>query len=54
MLRSEITRLQALQAVNPNIRAEEIAFFERQLEALGKAIEASSINLDAVRVIVAT
>ncbi len=50
----EINRLKALSKVNPNIRAEEIAFFEKQLSMLTKVIDGANIRLDAVRVIVAT
>ena len=50
----EINRLKALSKVNPNIRAEEIAFFEKQLSTLTEVIDGANIRLDAVRVIVAT
>jgi len=46
--------LQALSKVNPNIRSEEIAFFEKQLSMLTGVIDGANIRLDAVRVIVAT
>ena len=52
-LEGEIQRLRALQRVNPNVRDEEIEFFERQLAALTQALESASLRLDAVRVIVA-
>lgn len=51
---NEINRLKALQLVNPNIRREEIDFFEQQMTALSKILDAASPRLDAVRVIVAT
>ncbi len=54
ILLREIHRLQALQQVNPNVRDEEIAFFERQLTALIAALDAAQMRLDAVRVLVAT
>ncbi|PCI08609.1 MAG: RNA polymerase-associated protein RapA [Gammaproteobacteria bacterium] len=50
----EINRLNALSKVNPNIRADEIAYFEKQLSMLTEVIDAANIRLDAVRVIVAT
>jgi len=54
ILSKEINRLSALSKVNPNIRAEEIAHFERQLSMLTAVIDSANIRLDAVRVIVAT
>ena len=53
-LNIEINRLKALSKVNPNIRAEEINYFEKQLSMLTEVIDAANIRLDAVRVIVAT
>ena len=50
----EIERLKALQQVNPNVRDEEIRFFEQQLQQLTAALQSSHLRLDAVRVIVAT
>lgn len=50
----EIERLKALQQVNPNVRDEEIHFFEQQLQQLTGALKSSNLRLDAVRVIVAT
>ncbi len=50
----EIQRLKALQQVNPNVRDEEIQFFEQQLAQLTGALKSSNLRLDAVRVIVAT
>jgi len=54
ILSKEINRLKALSKVNPNIRADEIAYFEKQLEMLTSVIDTANIRLDAVRVIVAT
>jgi ATP-dependent helicase HepA len=51
---TEINRLKALRQVNPNVREDEIEFFETQLEALNTLIDASQLRLDAVRVIVVT
>ncbi|MBL4712045.1 MAG: RNA polymerase-associated protein RapA [Gammaproteobacteria bacterium] len=50
----EINRLQALSKVNPNIRADEISYFEKQLSMLTEVISSANLRLDAVRVIVAT
>jgi len=50
----EINRLKALSKVNPNIRADEISHFEKQLSMLTDVIDAANLRLDAVRVIVAT
>lgn len=53
-LLTEINRLKALQQVNPNVRDEEIQFFEIQLKALEQALQSASPRLDALRVIVTT
>jgi ATP-dependent helicase HepA len=53
-LSTEINRLKALSKVNPNIREDEIRYFEKQLSMLTEVIDAANIRLDAVRVIVAT
>ena len=50
----EINRLKALSKVNPNIRAEEISYFEKQLSSLTEVIDGANLRVDAVRVIVAT
>lgn len=52
MLQKEIDRLQALARVNPNVRTEEIEFFELQLEALTLVLGSASPRLDALRAIV--
>ena len=54
MLTREIKRLKALNKVNPNIRHEEIEFFEQQLQSLQQVLNAASLRLDAVRVIITT
>ncbi len=51
---SEISRLQALAKVNPNIRVEEIQYLEEQAELLEKTLQKSQLHLEAVRVAVAT
>ncbi|MDH5484810.1 MAG: RNA polymerase-associated protein RapA [Gammaproteobacteria bacterium] len=53
-LEGEINRLRALQQVNPNVRNDEITFFEEQWKLLDLVIEATEPRLDAVRVIIAT
>jgi ATP-dependent helicase HepA len=50
----EINRLKALHQVNPNVREDEIMFFEQQLAALNTLLDASQLRLDALRVIVVT
>ena len=50
----EINRLKALSKVNPNIRADEVHHFEKQLSMLTDVIDGANLRLDAVRVIVAT
>lgn len=52
-LATEINRLKALQLVNPNIREEEIYFFEKQLRVLTEVLESATLRLDAIRVMVA-
>ena len=53
-LTKEVDRLKALAPVNPNVRAEEIEFMELQREALTAALDAATLRLDALRVLVAT
>lgn len=50
----EIDRLKALYKINPNVRLEEIEFFERQLDNLLKRLESANLRLDAIRIIIAT
>ena len=54
VLQREINRLKALRQVNPNVRHEEIAYFETQYQAANKALQATAPRLDALRVIVTT
>jgi len=51
-LQKEIDRLKALSHVNPNVREEEIEYFELQLKALSLVLESASPRLDALRAIV--
>ena len=53
ILSREINRLEALGQINPNIRDEEIEFFEQQLAALNEVLDAARLRLDALRVILA-
>jgi ATP-dependent helicase HepA len=50
----EIERLKALKAHNPNVREEEITFFEDQRKLVNHALDTALLHLDAVRIIVAT
>ncbi|MGB5457127.1 MAG: RNA polymerase-associated protein RapA [Gammaproteobacteria bacterium] len=52
ILMREINRLKALKQINPNVRDEEIAFFDQQLQALTQLIDATRLRLDALRLIV--
>ncbi|WP_455201933.1 RNA polymerase-associated protein RapA [Kaarinaea lacus] len=54
LLQREINRLKALQQVNPNVRREEIEYFEQQYRNVTEALASSSPRLDALRVIVST
>jgi len=54
MLNREINRLKALQKVNPNVRDDEVQFFENQMAALTQALKDAHLRLDAVRVIIST
>ncbi|MBL4761976.1 MAG: RNA polymerase-associated protein RapA, partial [Gammaproteobacteria bacterium] len=50
-LLSEAHRLKALRLVNPNVREEEIEFFEQQHKALAVVIKTAQLRLDALRVV---
>ena len=54
MLKKEIQRLQSLQQINPNVRDEEIQFFQNQWDALNEILDNAALRLDALRVIVVT
>ena len=53
ILTREINRLKALRKINPNIRDEEIEFFEQQLAALNEVLDGASLRLDSLRVLIA-
>lgn len=53
-LTREIARLEALRAVNPTIRAEEIDFLRTQLASGQAAIEHATLQLQALRLVVNT
>jgi len=53
-LLKEVDRLKALRLVNPNVRDEEVAFFEGQWKALEQVLDSVVPRLDALRVIVTT
>ena len=53
-LEKEINRLKELKQVNPNIRNEEIEFFNQQWLALNKVLDDANIRLDALRIVIAT
>lgn len=50
----EIERLEALRRVNPSIREEEIALFQRQLDQAQSHLERAALLLQGVRVVVTT
>lgn len=49
---TEIKRLTALKEHNPNVRQEEIDWLQQQAKELNQAISDSSMQLDAIRVVV--
>ncbi|UAB69854.1 RNA polymerase-associated protein RapA [Vibrio sp. SCSIO 43132] len=51
-LNGELERLQALKAVNPNIRDEELEAIEAQIKELTGYIQSAQIQLDSLRLIV--
>ncbi len=48
----EINRLRALSQVNPNVRTDEIEFFEQRLVTLINILDSAILRLDALRVII--
>jgi len=53
LISPEIKRLSALKQINPNVRDEEIDFFDQLLEQTTIAVNSPQLRLDAIRVIVA-
>ena len=53
-LEREISRLETLLAVNPNVRPEEITFYRSRLDEVTTRLQDSAVRLDALRIIVAT
>ena len=51
-LNTELERLQALKAVNPNIRDEELSAIEQQISQLDSYIAKAQYQLDSLRLIV--
>ncbi|MCW8936179.1 MAG: RNA polymerase-associated protein RapA [Gammaproteobacteria bacterium] len=54
ILENEIDRLITLKTVNPQVRDEEIAFFESQLEVFKIAMQNPVSHLDSIRLIITT
>ena len=48
----EVSRLEALQKVNPTIRDEEIAFFKKQIVESKHFISSATLKLQAIRVVI--
>ncbi|MFK8032339.1 MAG: RNA polymerase-associated protein RapA [Gammaproteobacteria bacterium] len=53
VIKKEINRLVALQAINTSVRDEEIDFFRQQLMSFEAALTHAKLRLDAVRVMIA-
>ncbi len=51
-LGEEQARLTALKQINPNIRDEELSFYDKQRSELTTYIEKAQVKLDAIRLIV--
>jgi ATP-dependent helicase HepA len=49
-----LERIQALAAVNPNIREEEIRFVRETTERLEHHLNSAQLRLDAIRVAMVT
>jgi ATP-dependent helicase HepA len=54
MLLNEIRRLRELAEINPNVREEEIRFFESELDEVNRMFNSVIPRLDALRVLIAT
>ncbi|QDZ89644.1 RNA polymerase-associated protein RapA [Shewanella decolorationis] len=50
-LTSELDRLESLKAVNPNIREEELEYLRNQMQELSTYLDASQLQLDAIRMV---
>jgi ATP-dependent helicase HepA len=50
-LTAELERLEALKAVNPNIREEELEYVRNQMAELNGYLDASQLQLDAIRMV---
>ncbi|VFS20208.1 RNA polymerase-associated protein rapA [Serratia liquefaciens] len=53
-LTAELSRLEALKAVNPNIRDDELAAIESNRQQVMDALAQAGWRLDALRLIVVT
>ena len=51
-INAELNRLQALKAINPNIRDDELAVLEQQIAELRQYITQAQYQLDSLRMIV--
>jgi ATP-dependent helicase HepA len=52
ILDKEISRLKALSKVNPNVRKEELEYYEEHFRALDRIFDSARPRLDALRIIV--
>lgn len=50
-LTGELDRLESLKAVNPNIREEELEYLRNQMQELNTYLDASQLQLDAIRMV---
>ena len=51
-INAELSRLQALKAINPNIRDDELTVLEQQIAELRQYITQAQYQLDSLRMIV--
>ncbi|PID46856.1 MAG: RNA polymerase-associated protein RapA [Proteobacteria bacterium] len=51
-LQTEVSRLKALQAVNPAIRDEEIDYFVNQMDVASEHLQRATLELQAIRVLI--
>ena len=54
LLGQELERLTALRALNPSVREDELEFLQGQQDAVARMIEQSRLQMEALRVIIAT